>query len=429
MTRFCYVCLALGAAQLAIPAGCKSNEPRPPPPNARRPVIKTEAELAAERAEQLDRGQVVATETPRIAGADPEPPPPRRVLPAPVKPTPDAIQADILMVNDSALTVAEVLYPLWDEIEELRRAQTPANFRARLQRLIHREIQREVGSLLVYAEAMANLAEDRRSMVDAEVEKRVESIVAHDFGGSTARLVAHLTARGLTMEVFKELTARDMVVGSYSREKLMPQIQVRRDELLRYYRRNLSRYQTPEARELLLIELPFEKFLPRRQNWATAPKAARAAAKLAALRQARAAYEALAEQPFADVAREYGRGVHAADGGSWGMIGRPLQPPYDVTSRRIFEFEEGQYSEPIETETGWYIVKCGRIQAAHEESFAAVQDDIRRELMERRFTKLSVAYVLKLADNATISSLDTFIAAALKRAERGLPGTAATGSN
>jgi len=47
-----------------------------------------------------------------------------------------------------------------------------------------------------------------------------------------------------------------------------------------------------------------------------------------------------------------------------------------------------------------------------------VQDEIRAEIMERRFNKLSMEYVLKLAGNATISSLDAFVSAAVQRADK-----------
>ncbi len=82
----------------------------------------------------------------------------------------------------------------------------------------------------------------------------------------------------------------------------------------------------------------------------------------------------------------------------------------------IFDFEEGQFSEPIETDTGWYIVRCNRIQPASQRSFSEVQDELRNELMERRFAKLSTDYVLRLAENATIASFETFVAAAVRRA-------------
>ena len=42
---------------------------------------------------------------------------------------PGDIQPDILMVNNSVLTVAEVLYPLRKEIEKARAEQTPEGLR------------------------------------------------------------------------------------------------------------------------------------------------------------------------------------------------------------------------------------------------------------------------------------------------------------
>jgi len=47
-------------------------------------------------------------------------------------------------------------------------------------------------------------------------------------------------------------------------------------------------------------------------------------------------------------------------------------------------------------------------------------------LMESRFSKLSMDYVLRLAEKATVSALDPFVAAALKRAEQAPAATAST---
>lgn len=420
-----WICGALCAVSVGLPTGCRRGESRQPPPDARRPVIKTEAELAAERAARIEAGQVVPTSAPVVPGADPAAVP-RRRLPPPIRPTPGAIEADILMVNNAVLTVAEVLYPLREEIERIRQTQTQAGFRERVRQLARQETQREVGSLLIYAEAMASLSEEQHQVVEKAAQEEVDGRVTREFGGSSARLTSHLAEHGLTVDQFRHLLQRELVVRQYAREKLMPLVQIRRDELWAYYQRNISRYQTPETRELLLVELPFEKLLPEGRQWNTAPQAVRAGAKLTAMRRARAAHEALEERPFEEVAREYSVGPHAEQGGSWGMIGRPLQSPYDQLSRLIFEYEQGQYSEPVETESGWYIVKCGRIEPGSQRAFVDVQDEIRRELMERRFTKLSVDYVLRLAEEATISSLDLFLAAAVQRAEQ--PSRGATTS-
>ena len=52
------------------------------------------------------------------------------------------------------------------------------------------------------------------------------------------------------------------------------------------------------------------------------------------------------------------------------MIGRPLaKPPYDALSRRIFRMQPDQYTEPIETPVGYFIVGCGRVRRATTQPF------------------------------------------------------------
>jgi hypothetical protein len=123
----------------------------------------------------------------------------------------------------------------------------------------------------------------------------------------------------------------------------------------------------------------------------------------------------LEARPFEEVAREFSRGVHADLGGNWGEIGRPLQPPYDQVSAPIFTFATGQYSEPIQTERGWYIARCGQIKPAVRREFAEVQEEIREQLLEEKFQRLSAEYMMDLAERATISPLDKFVSAAVRR--------------
>lgn len=412
-----WICGALCAAVVFGGHGCQRVRSNRPPPDVRRPEIKSEEQLAAERDERIRSGAVIPTSSPVILSSERVASPARRSV-TPIQPTPGAIQANLLIVNDTALTVPEVLYPLRGYLEQLRGTRTRAGFLEEARRVIRRRTQEEIGTLLIFAEATAKLVDEQKKLLDAAVDKEMESLTAREYGGSQARLKAHLKNFGLTWEQWRENVKRGLVVRQYMREKLAPQIQVRRDELLAEYRRSGARYSTPEMRELLLIELPFERYLAAGSTWEQASPAERAQAKLKAMRKAREAHEALAERPFEEVAREYSLGLHAEGGGSWGLIGRPLQPPYDAVSRPIFEFEEGQVGEPVETEHGWYIFKCGRIESARQRAFVDVQDEIRAELMERRFDKLSIEYVIRLAEKAVISSLDAFVNGAVEQADR-----------
>jgi parvulin-like peptidyl-prolyl isomerase len=394
---------------------CQQTRENSPPPDARRPVIKTHDELAAERAAQIAAGEAVPTTSPARLPAETARGPARRVPPAVIRPTPGAIEAEALLVNDDVITVAEVLYPILPHIAKMRETQTPEGFIESLQTLLHVRTQQAVGSLLIHKQAVAGLSEQQKKIVDEGVEREYQETISQDFGGSAARFERNLTDCGLTVKQYRTLLERDMVAREYVREKMLPMVSITRNEILSYYRLNRARYSTAETRELALIEAPFEAFLPPEVAWERAPEAVRAQARLKASRHIRAAAEALVERPFEDVAREYSRDVHAAHGGVWGEITRPLQPPYDELSKLIFGFQEGQTSEPIETERGWYIVRCSKITPARNPAFTDVQEQIRETLSEEKFQRLSAEYMNKLASKATMSSLEAFLNSAVRR--------------
>jgi hypothetical protein len=409
-----FTCI-VGMGWLWALAGCERSRPATTLPEAQRPVMKSEAQLAEERQERVAAGRVVAEPAaPRLA-AEPQAVAPRSRLTEPLQPTDGAIQGEILIVNSRAISIPEVLYPVRERLGELRATESPDKFAETARQIILARTQQAVGALLIHAEAMANLPERQRTIIEDGVEREIQRRISREFGGSQARFEQHLAANDLATTQYRELLTRDLVAREYAREKLLPQITVRRDELLNHYRRNQARYSEEETRELWLIEAPFEAYLPPQTTWARAAETARARARLSATRDIRAAYEALEARPFEEVAREFSRGVHADLGGNWGEIGRPLQPPYDQVSAPIFTFATGQYSEPIQTERGWYIARCGQIKPAVRREFAEVQEEIREQLLEEKFQRLSAEYMMDLAERATISPLDKFVSAAVRR--------------
>ena len=421
MIRISFMCTVGAMVAVLAASGCRhggsARDIADEPPDASRPVLKSEAELASERRERVESGAVAVTEPPRlesthgaVAKAEPE-----AILP-PVRPTRDSIRSDVLMVNKTAITIAEVLYPMRDWIEETRANQTPRGLLEILRTHIQDQVRNEIGSILVYEKAIADLPEERRKQLDEFVDRELDQRISHSFGDSRAKFEEHLKDYGLTFDQAREMVKRRMMVSSYSREILAPQLHVRRDELMEYYRQNLGRYSTTETRELRLIAAPFEAFLPDGVSWISANDAVQSRAKLQALRHIRAAHEALAQRDFQEVAREFSKGPQAANGGSWGPIGQPLRPPLDVVSRRIFEMKAGEYTDPIETPDGWYIAQCGAVSEASVRPFTDVQEEIRQELENARFAKLAGEYIFKLAERATITDLNGFIDHAVERA-------------
>lgn len=412
MNRLAGVAL-LGLLLVAAPA-CHRNRAEVAPPDARKPQLKTEAELAADREQRIQRGEIIATNDPVYLEAERQ----RFVaeLAQPVAgPKAGDITSDAVVIDEETITIAEVLYAIRDRIEEGRRTQTPAGFREQLARWVRRELQEQVGRLLLYKKAVAPINDPGKEMIKRQVDRQFDEALAKDFDGSKVKLENHLRRYGLTLDQFRASIERRVVVQQYLFENIRPQIQIRRDELLDEYRRQIVRFSSGALREILIIEAPFEKFLPEHVTWDQANSQQQAQARLRAARQIREADEALATEPFEDVARRLSRGLHAEDGGSWGELGKPLQGPYETISTAAFQLSAGERSEPIETPTGWYIVKCGKVTEARTIPFEEAQSALRQEMMDNRFNRTATDYVLKLAEKATMSSMEAFIKEATRR--------------
>ncbi len=318
----------------------------------------------------------------------------------------------ILNVNGTELTAAEVLFPIRNQIAAIR-ANVPEGDRRRvLENLIRNQAQQEIGTLLLYQEAAAEWPDAQHEQVDAIIDRRLRRFVAENFGGSQARFEKHLREYGLTLADYRRGAKRSAVAQNYAQEAFLPQVHVRREELVASYEALLVEHQGPALRELLMIEMPFDVFLPAGVSWDTASEAEQAAAQRVARAAIEAAEAALADQPFETVAAEHSRGLLASNGGNWGMIGKPLQPPREVASAAIFELAPGETSPIIATATAYYIVKCGAVDAPTPPTFEEAQTELRRKIRNRQAGALSEAYMTKLAAEATISSVDTFIAAA-----------------
>lgn len=378
----------------------------------------TAAAAPAEPAAQPDTADSTPASRPAVRTASGAPLD-QRVLQLPDQP--GTIQPDILLVNQQVLRVAEVLYALRDQLRQARRTQTDEGFRNLALRWIERETRTQVGALLVYDKALARLSDSQSEYVEKRIDELLEGRITADFGGSRARLEQHLAEYGMTIDQFRDLMKRELLVRQYTHELLSPKVYVRRDELYDYYRDHAADYDHAATRELLMIAAPFDAFLPDGVSWEAATQSVRAAARLKALRHIRAAHEALQTRPFDEVAREFSKGIRADAGGSWGQIGRPLQRPYDEVTARIFDYDEGQVSEPVEGPEGWYIVGCGEIERGHHDAFADVQAGIRETLLNEKFNRLANEYVVGLAEKATISSFDHFVQVALMRAFQQFP--------
>jgi hypothetical protein len=107
-------------------------------------------------------------------------------------------------------------------------------------------------------------------------------------------------------------------------------------------------------------------------------------------------------QDFTEVVKKHSKGANAASGGIWPPMAEGSFKETKVEAA-AFALREGQFSDIIETDTGFYIVKALKVTPGTVVSFEDAQEEIERLLSAEQHDKLQEQYLMSKAEGATIS--------------------------
>ena len=158
---------------------------------------------------------------------------------------------------------------------------------------------------------------------------------------------------------------------------------VSEDEARRFHAEHRERFLVPERRQArhILITVNAEYAENTRE-------AARARLEILAAR--------LRTQPtaFGQLARRHSECPTALEDGRLGTLPRGrLYPELEAV---LFELAEGQISDPVESEIGFHLLWCERIEPARAPDFAQVRARIRAHLESHRRHKQQLAWIAHL---------------------------------
>lgn len=326
------------------------------------------------------------------------------------------VRSDALIVNNQTITVADILEPLRAQLEDLAGKLPSELYYRKAADLVREQIVDEVAKHLIYRRASRKITEELEPNIQKAVEMMERERINREFGGRETSYENHLERSGKTRQQVLDRLRRDIVVDSYLRERLLPMIpDPRKRELLQYYREHIGDYSTKGRRELSIIDVPIASFLDRRRE-PTPDERERAEA------EARAAINAAAEalsrgEPFEEVAKKHSR-FKQADAGYWGFLSEPLRERWEIPSKRGFEMGENEISGVIEAARSFFIVKVGRVEPAHVQTFEEAQPDIVMRLKNRRFARERSEFLQRELETSTIGPLDAFIAQVIMAAPK-----------
>jgi peptidyl-prolyl cis-trans isomerase C len=186
-----------------------------------------------------------------------------------------------------------------------------------------------------------------------------------------ADFLASLEREGLTLDDFMvALRCDQQVENTLERVKAeLPALP--RTDLEIFYYAHIARFYVPERRRVSHILM-------------TVQEANRENQRDKALERIQALHQHLQANPadFAKEALRHSECPTALEGGVLGTV--PAGTLYPELDAALFAMNEGDLSEPIETEMGFHILWCQAIEPEHTLPFEAVASKLREELEERR---------------------------------------------
>lgn len=289
--------------------------------------------------------------------------------------SPDLVNGIAVIVGERVITYKDLQLALEEDIEILERrfAGQPQTLAQKVTELQTERLQELIENQLVLQEFKRAGYIEPESFIKARIDEDIRKY------GDRLTLTKTLQAQGMTFEAYKtRIREREIL-------RLMWQTKVPRDPLIsptkieNYYAQNLEKFKMEDQVKLRMIVLTNQP--------SGAPFSAKALANeiTAKLKE---------KVPFEELARIYSNGSQAQQGGEWGWVQKSVLRT-DLASR-AFNLDPGNYSEPLETPSGIYIMLVEDKKVSYTKTLPEVRDVIEDTLKSEESARVRKQWVEQL---------------------------------
>ena len=205
---------------------------------------------------------------------------------------------------------------------------------------------------------------------------------------SAAEFADVLRETGVTEADLKGQLRRTLIVTRFVDREVLAGIEVKEEEVRRYYDQNPAEMVRPEA-------VPLSQIMVRVPMGASSSARAAARQKIEAILK-----EVRAGEDFATLARRHSEGREATSGGDAGLLIKGKGPP--AIEKVAFSLEPGTVSDIIESRLGLHIIKVGPRRPEGTIPFGEAKEAIRARLMARGSQARIREYVDRLKEQAKV---------------------------
>ncbi len=276
-----------------------------------------------------------------------------------------------------------------------RKVKIPKEQEAEFYDQANRQILKQlIETKLVFNDAMHTIPAAGLSTMETKVNEYFDKDqlpeMLKTYGVSTRQeLDAKLREHGSSLDRSRKQFFERTVAKEWLRQQVKLDEEVPHADVLGYYQQHLADYEFPAKARWEELMVRFDRF-PSKE----------------------AAYSAVAEMgnlamrgtPFAEVAKARSQGVTAADGGAhdWTTKGSLVSKTLDDA---LFTLPPGTFSQIIESERGFHIVRVLQRTDAGRTSFVDAQGDIKKHLKDESVKKQINHYLDELRQKTPVTTM------------------------
>ena len=285
----------------------------------------------------------------------------------------------VAVVNDEVVTETDLDEPFASTIDELKKEYSGDELKAKTEEARKELLTQMIENKLILQEAKkTNIAAS-----DAEVDQRLRDVKSRF--PSEDVFYAELEKTGVSTEILKKRYRENIIMGKLVDHEVRGKVVVTPPEIENYYKKHAEELKAPESVHLRGIVLHIDPG----STEDTVKQKADDVVKLA--RDGR---------DFGELAKEYSQGAKAQESGDFGFVEKgQMREDFEKV---IFVLKPGEVSDPIKTDTGYYIFKVDEKKESYVRPLPDARADIENIIFRDKAQKRYQDWIEKLKRDAFI---------------------------
>lgn len=285
----------------------------------------------------------------------------------------------LAVVNDEVVTQADLDLALSSAIEELKREYSGAELQAKIEETRKEFLDQIIDDKLILQEAKKRGV----TVEDVEVEERLNEVKSR-FPSEEA-FYAEVQKSGVSTDMLKKRYRENIMMAKLVDYEVREKVVVTPTEIESYYRDHADELKAPEAVHLRAIMLSFdgtvtEEILKQRAD--DIVKLARGG------------------RNFRELVKTYSQGARVREGGDLGFVEKgQMRQDFE---KIVFALKPGEISEPVKTDTGYYIFTVEEKRESYTRSLSEARPDIENIIFREKAQKRYQDWIAKLKRDAFI---------------------------